>query len=333
MQSEIRIVRRNHGHWDVSSPEGRLFRIRGVPGSYVAMDDRVPHKTTETPFLSIGTCIGFICEQLMHENLQQSGAEPPILVDASGNCVRDPGEPLRTMREPPEPGPSHSVATNADFRKMQKPEPEDDPRDYIHLLALPLSEAQLVELSRRISARVLHPRDLALGHHIPCNNTDRGVLMCIRPHQSKSQEIRTCAVEYLKECRRYRSSSPEIAFVEGIMEMALPWKLQIVDEVPARPDFSAHVKQQLPPNSVMHQCVIFPEWALTGHQLAVLGRALGKRLNGQFTCEAVESGDGVRITGICDEHRTPELKAAAMCYLNGYRQGLSDTPPTLPVKP
>lgn len=67
MISHFSIYRRNVGHWDVSDSEtGRLFRIRGEPGRFLAMDEREkPYPVTE--FKTMAECVTFITDQLMNE--------------------------------------------------------------------------------------------------------------------------------------------------------------------------------------------------------------------------------------------------------------------------
>jgi hypothetical protein len=78
------VIRRNFGHWDIVAPGiGRVFRIRGKPGAYVAMDEREkPYPVTK--FKTLATCMAFICEDLM---LQLAGSTPTV-IDDCGNPVR-----------------------------------------------------------------------------------------------------------------------------------------------------------------------------------------------------------------------------------------------------
>lgn len=78
------ISRRNPGHWDIASKEGRLYRIRGGPGDYWVNDERLAtYKVKgEYPiykFKSLIAAIGFICDDLMHELIIAEGQEPVVI--------------------------------------------------------------------------------------------------------------------------------------------------------------------------------------------------------------------------------------------------------------
>lgn len=77
--SGFSVVRRNYGHWDIVDRErGRLFRIRGGPGKYLAMDERErPYPVTE--FKTISTCMAWICDQLMFELIVAEGQKPRVI--------------------------------------------------------------------------------------------------------------------------------------------------------------------------------------------------------------------------------------------------------------
>lgn len=70
---------RNPGNWDICNKEmGRLFRIRGGPGKYIAMDEREkPYSVTE--FKTISACMQFITDELMYEQIVVNGQEPIII--------------------------------------------------------------------------------------------------------------------------------------------------------------------------------------------------------------------------------------------------------------
>lgn len=83
MVESFHVVRRNHGHWDIVTKQGRQFRIRGEPGSYIAMDEReLPYPVTA--FKTVTACMTFICEILMYEDLILSSTKA-IVVDRCGN--------------------------------------------------------------------------------------------------------------------------------------------------------------------------------------------------------------------------------------------------------
>ena len=78
MINNFSVNRRNIGHWDINTSEGRLFRIRGGPGSYRAMDERgKPYPVTT--FKTIGACMQFITDELMHELIIAEGQKPKII--------------------------------------------------------------------------------------------------------------------------------------------------------------------------------------------------------------------------------------------------------------
>jgi hypothetical protein len=70
----FKVLKRNPGHWDIITDKGRAFRIRGGPGSYCAMDEReAPYPVTK--FKTVGACMTFICDELMHELIVAEGQE------------------------------------------------------------------------------------------------------------------------------------------------------------------------------------------------------------------------------------------------------------------
>jgi len=78
MINNFSVNRRNFGHWDIYDNNGRIFRIRGGPGKYRAMDEREkPYPVTEHKTLS--SCMQFICEELMHELIIAEGQEPHVI--------------------------------------------------------------------------------------------------------------------------------------------------------------------------------------------------------------------------------------------------------------
>jgi hypothetical protein len=73
------VIYRNPGHWDIANNAfGRMFRIRGGPGSYRVMDERdKPYPVTE--FKTVAASMAFICDELMHELIVAEGQEPKII--------------------------------------------------------------------------------------------------------------------------------------------------------------------------------------------------------------------------------------------------------------
>ena len=73
------VIHKNYGHWDiVTEKKGRIFRIRGVPGKYLAMDERERTGTT-TAFKTISACITFITDELMFELILAEGQQPIMI--------------------------------------------------------------------------------------------------------------------------------------------------------------------------------------------------------------------------------------------------------------
>lgn len=71
MTTNFSVIHRNHGHWDITTKEGRAFRIRGTPGNFMAMDER-EHPYPVTKFKTVGACMAFICDELMNEHITES---------------------------------------------------------------------------------------------------------------------------------------------------------------------------------------------------------------------------------------------------------------------
>ena len=73
------VIHINYGHWDIiNKQQGRLFRIRGGPGKYLAMDERKrPYPVTE--FKTIGACMAFITDELMYELIIADGQKPKTI--------------------------------------------------------------------------------------------------------------------------------------------------------------------------------------------------------------------------------------------------------------
>lgn len=64
------VIKRNYGHWDITNPEkGRLFRIRGTPGDFIAMDEREKPYPVTRGFKTVATCMAFIADELMFEEI------------------------------------------------------------------------------------------------------------------------------------------------------------------------------------------------------------------------------------------------------------------------
>jgi hypothetical protein len=72
------INRRNPGHWDIWDNTKRIFRIRGGPGKYIAIDER-GESCPSTEFKTISTCMQFITDELMHELITVEGQESQVI--------------------------------------------------------------------------------------------------------------------------------------------------------------------------------------------------------------------------------------------------------------
>lgn len=80
MLNHFTISRRNTGHWDVNSDDGRLFRLRGGPGAWTILDER--HERARGPdlvFRSPGAAMSYVCSELMHELVVAEGQEPTVI--------------------------------------------------------------------------------------------------------------------------------------------------------------------------------------------------------------------------------------------------------------
>jgi len=75
MTTYFKVVKRNVAHWDFVGEQGRLFRLRGTPGEWLAMDERErPHPVTK--FKTFSSALLFITETLMHEDVAQDPKSP-----------------------------------------------------------------------------------------------------------------------------------------------------------------------------------------------------------------------------------------------------------------
>lgn len=76
------VVKRNFGHWDVIVDKGRVFRVRGAPGKYVVIDERpIQHRKETMPFKTVSTCMTYICDELMFEQIRTESQEPTVIED------------------------------------------------------------------------------------------------------------------------------------------------------------------------------------------------------------------------------------------------------------
>ncbi|MGH0003129.1 hypothetical protein ACQU0X_23925 [Pseudovibrio ascidiaceicola] len=80
MISHFNVYRRNIGHWDISSKDGRLFRLRGGPGEWEIYNERKGKERMPTlKFKDQGTAMAYVCSELMHELILAEGQEPKII--------------------------------------------------------------------------------------------------------------------------------------------------------------------------------------------------------------------------------------------------------------
>ena len=63
------VRRRNFGHWDINTGEGRACRIRGGPSEWLVFDERTLPGPGRLVFKDQGAAMSFICAEMMHELL------------------------------------------------------------------------------------------------------------------------------------------------------------------------------------------------------------------------------------------------------------------------
>lgn len=65
---DFSVNRRNPGHWDVFSDQGRLFCIRGSHGDHLVRDERKGRSREDNRnFRTLQACMNYICDVLMYE--------------------------------------------------------------------------------------------------------------------------------------------------------------------------------------------------------------------------------------------------------------------------
>lgn len=81
MTTDFSVYRRNNGHWDISSKDGRLFRLRGGPSQWDVIDERVGkgQNSTMLSFKDQSAAMAYVCSELMHELLIVDGQEPYVM--------------------------------------------------------------------------------------------------------------------------------------------------------------------------------------------------------------------------------------------------------------
>lgn len=77
---DFSVVNRNHGHWDIVTNGGRVFRVRGGPGKYAVIDERKITEKKDTPdFKTVSACMSYICDELMYELIVAEGQSPSVI--------------------------------------------------------------------------------------------------------------------------------------------------------------------------------------------------------------------------------------------------------------
>ena len=82
--SGFSVMRRNYGHWDISSGGRRLFRLRGGPGEWCVLDERPETRSSDRPINAVqfrdqAAAMAWICAELMHELLTVEGQKPYVM--------------------------------------------------------------------------------------------------------------------------------------------------------------------------------------------------------------------------------------------------------------
>lgn len=69
------VNRRNYGHWDICTKEGRAFAIRGGPGYYYLRDERRGHSNEPIRYKTLMACMVFVCDAFMYEHITVEGED------------------------------------------------------------------------------------------------------------------------------------------------------------------------------------------------------------------------------------------------------------------
>jgi hypothetical protein len=91
MAQGFSVIRRNYGHWDICTKEGRLFRLRGGPGEWDVIDERVGkgQNSTMLTFREQSAAMSYICAEMMHELLTVEGQQPHVMESWNISFTRD----------------------------------------------------------------------------------------------------------------------------------------------------------------------------------------------------------------------------------------------------
>ena len=98
MTPSFSVYRRNYGHWDIGSNDGRLFRLRGGPSQWDVIDERVGkgQNSTMLSFKDQSAAMAYICAELMHELLTVEGPKPHVMEawNINWTAAHDPMGPI-----------------------------------------------------------------------------------------------------------------------------------------------------------------------------------------------------------------------------------------------
>jgi len=73
------VLRRNYGHWDICTIDGRAFAIRGGPGNYFCRDERRDRDINNKTFNTLAACMAYVCDIFMHELIVAEGQKPHVI--------------------------------------------------------------------------------------------------------------------------------------------------------------------------------------------------------------------------------------------------------------
>ena len=67
MEHHFNVHRRNPGHWDIMTDQGRAFAIRGEPVGIYVRDERGDGRNPNREFLSLTAAMAWCTDELMAE--------------------------------------------------------------------------------------------------------------------------------------------------------------------------------------------------------------------------------------------------------------------------
>ncbi len=59
---DLSVDYKNPGHWDIYEDGRKIYKIRGVPGSYIVIDCINTYNNKED-LTTVGDCMSYICDQ------------------------------------------------------------------------------------------------------------------------------------------------------------------------------------------------------------------------------------------------------------------------------